>query len=52
VNKENLKDFGTELEYLNFHGDYLTSLDADLLDYNPNLKVECVAAFDASNLLR
>lgn len=38
VNKENLREFGGWLEYLDLSDNLLTSLDADLFAYNYNLK--------------
>lgn len=38
VNKKNLKEFGSFLEYLNFGHNLLTSIDVDLFKYNQYLK--------------
>lgn len=38
VNKENLKPFGDFLEYLRLEENEITSIDADLFEYNTNLK--------------
>lgn len=38
VNKENLKAFGIKLEELDLSDNNITSIDADLFEYNPNLK--------------
>lgn len=39
LNKENLKEFGSTLEFLDLGNNMLTFIDADLFEYNPNLKV-------------
>lgn len=39
VNKDNLKEFGTSLEGLFLTDNKLISIDANLLEHNPNLKV-------------
>lgn len=38
VKMENLRDFGDMLVFLDLHGNKLTSIDANLLDHNPNLQ--------------
>lgn len=38
MNKENLRQFGNDLELASFVGNHLTSLDADLFEFNPNLR--------------
>lgn len=48
INKENLKEFGISLEFLCLHGNKIISIDEDLFDYNPNLRV----IFLASNPIR
>lgn len=37
INKENLKEFGSTLELLDLYGNKITSIESDLLEYNPNL---------------
>lgn len=39
VSKENLRQFGSSLEFLSVQSNKLTSIDANLFEYNPNLKV-------------
>lgn len=39
VNSENLKEFGTSLEFLSLHDNSITSIDADLFQHNTNLRV-------------
>lgn len=39
LKKENLREFGDSLEYIIFEGNQLTSLDADLLQYQTKLKI-------------
>lgn len=39
LNKDNLKEFGSKLEYLSLRNNKLTSIDADLFQYNSNLRV-------------
>lgn len=39
VTKNNLREFNLPLEYLSLHDNLLTSIDADLLIFNSNLKV-------------
>lgn len=39
INKENLREFGSSLEYLSLSCNLLISIDADLFDYSANLKV-------------
>lgn len=39
VNKENLKEFGKALGHLDLSYNLLTSIDGDLFQYNPNMKV-------------
>lgn len=38
VDKENLREFGDALKVINLHGNAITSIDADLFKYNPNIK--------------
>lgn len=38
INKENLQEFGSSLEGLHLQINKITSIDADLFAYNPNLK--------------
>lgn len=37
INKEDLREFGESLELLKIVGNFITFIDADLLDYNPGL---------------
>lgn len=39
LNKENLRVFGSTLEFLDLGNNMLTFIDADLFEYNPNMKV-------------
>lgn len=38
VNRDNLKEFGSSLEYLVLSNNLITTIDADLFSYNPNMK--------------
>lgn len=39
VNKNNLKEFGSSLNFLDLYENKITSIDADLFEYNPNMEV-------------